>query len=346
MPATLPASDSARRHAAFVNLAVITAVIYAVELFVVRSSRFALHPQLLSGAVVLDLTVGIPTLYWVMIVRPGHARASTILAAFLVSVLGARLVLPVTQHQFLAYERLLAVPVELGIIAYVIVKVRCAGQALRGAPATLDVPERIDAALHDAFPNPIVGRLLATELTLGWYALASWRRAPHVGDATAWFSYHRKNGLIALLAALIGVTAVELLVVHLLVHAYSARAAWALSAVSGIGIVWLLGFVRALVLRPVLLYPDRLVVRGGIQWTADVPRAAIESVEHGWTVRAPGKRTPGYLRATPLVQPNLMLRLRTPVEARGMYGRRRAVHLIGLSVDDPAALAEALRREG
>ena len=122
--------------------------------------------------------------------------------------------------------------------------------------------------------------------------------------------------------------------------------AWTLSAVSGISIVWLLGFVRALVLRPVLLFPDRLVVRGGIQWTADVPRAAIESVEHGWTVRAPGKRTAGYLRATPLVQPNVLLRLRTPVEVRGMYGRRRTVHLIGVSVDDPAALAEALRREG
>jgi hypothetical protein len=343
MQATLPTPTSARRHSAFLALVALTAAVYAVEALVVRSPHFALHPQLFAGAVAFDLTIGVPFLYWLLVVRPGHARASTLLFVFLVSLLGARLVLPVAQHGLLAYQWLLVAPLELGIVAYVIVKIRRTARGLRGATTTFDVPERIAAALHEAFPNPIVGRLLATEVTLVWYALASWQRAPHVPPQARAFSYHRANGLAALLWAFVAVSVVELFVVHLLVHGYSSRAAWTLSAVSMIGIVWLVGFIRALVLRPVLVFPDRLVARGGILWTAEIPRDAIEAVESGWAVRAPASETPGYIRITPVAQPNVLLRLRTDVEAYGLYGRRRRVRVMALSVDKPAALAELLK---
>jgi hypothetical protein len=341
MQATLPRLPSARRHSVLLALVAITAV-YAVEAIVVRSPDFAVHPRLLAGAVAFDLTIGVPFLYWLLVVRRGHARASTLLVVFLASFFGARLVLPVAQHGLLAYEWLVA-PLELGIIAYVIAKIRRTARGLRGAPASLDVPERIAAALHNAFPEPIVGRLLATEITLGWYALASWRREPHAPSGAKAFSYHRANGLAALLSALVAASVVELFVVHLLVQLYSSRAAWTLSAVSAVGIVWLVGFVRAIALRPVLVFPDRLVARGGIHWTAEIPREAIDVVESGWAVRAPHTGTPGYLRITPVAQPNVLLRLRTAVEAHGLYGRRRSVRVIAMSVDEPAALAELLR---
>lgn len=342
MQTNLPAAAAARRRYALLAAVLVTATIYIIEGILVRSPRFELHPQLLGGAVVFDLTVSVPFLYWLLIVRPGHARASSILAVFLASLLGARLLLPAAQHQLLTYERLLVAPLELGVIAYVIVKIRRTARGLRGAPTALDVPERIAAALHDVFPAPIVGRLLATELALGWYALASWRRAPHVPAEAMAFSYHRRNGLVAILSALVAISVVELGIVHLLVQSRSPRAAWVLSAVSVIGIVWLVGFVRSLVLRPVLLFPDRLVARGGIQWTAEIPRETIESVETGSAVRVPAKGSPGYLRTTPVAQPNLVIRLRREVEARGMYGLRRMVRTVSLSVDEPGALADWL----
>jgi hypothetical protein len=342
MQATLPGLPSTRRHALLAFVA-IAAAVYAVEATVVRGAQVAAHPQLFAGAVAFDLTIGVPFLYWLLVVRPGHARASNLLGVFLASLLGARLVLSGPQDRLFGYEWILVAPLELGIVAYVIVKVRRAARGLRGAPATLDVPERIAAALNDAFPNPIVGRLLAAEVTLGWYALASWGREPHAPSAVKAFSYHRKTGLAALLWAGIAASVIELFVVHLVVQAYSARAAWTLSAVSVVGIVCLIGFVRALVLRPVLVFPDRLVVRGGILWTAEIPREAIEAVESGWALRAPRGGTPGYLGITPVVQANVLLRLRADVEARGLYGRRRTVRVISLSVDEPAALAELLR---
>jgi hypothetical protein len=74
-----------------------------------------------------------------------------------------------------------------------------------------------------------------------------------------------------------------------------------------------------------------------------VPFDAIANVT---PVRAaPAKRrAPGYLQASLFAAPRLMIELSRPVDVRGLYGtRKRGITRIGLLVDEPAKLAEALR---
>lgn len=316
-------------------LGAVVAAIYLVEAVVVRSGAFVRHPQLFAGAVAFDLTIFVPVLYWLAVVRRGLARWSTVLGVFVASLVGARLVLPVGQAGMLLWERLLVAPVELGIIAYVVVKIRRTTRAMRGSPVVLDVPERIALALRDAFPNPMVERALSSELTLMYFALASWRRPPHVPPGATAFTYHKKSGIVGLLSAVLGAAVVELFVVHLLVHTRAPRIAWTLAALSALGIVWLVGFIRALVLRPVLVTDGDLVVRAGAAWTLEVPRAAIERVDGGRIVSAPSKRAPEHLQGTPVAQPNLLVTLRQPLEARGLYGRRKLVRTVSMRLDEP-----------
>lgn len=342
MQATLPPPtlQGARLRPALLMLFAITAAVYGVEIAAVHSASFVRHPQTIAGAVAFDLTVFVPFLYWAVVVRRKLARASTVVGVFVASLIGARLVLPVDQAGMLVWERLLVAPAELGIIAYVVVKVRRTTRAMRGSPIVLDVPERIALALRDAFPNPMVERALSTELTLFYYAFASWGRAPHVAPGATPFTYHRKNGVVGLLSAMLGAAVVELFVVHLLVHARSPRAAWTLAAFSVLGIVWLLGFIRAILLRPVLVGAEGVVVRGGVQWQLEIPRGQIERIETGRAVKAPPKRAAGHLRGTPVAQPNVLITLREPLEARGLYGRRKTVRTVSLSLDDAATFAK------
>jgi hypothetical protein len=213
--------------------------------------------------------------------------------------------------------------------------------AVRTGAVDADVPERIAAALDGAFPYAWVGRAFATELTLGWYALLSWRRPPHVPSGARAFSYHRKSGLVALLSAVIGAAVVELFVVHLVVHALRPRVAWALSAVSAVGVVWLVGLVRAIVLRPVLVTARGVTVRNGALWTLDVPFAALERVETG-RVAAPARRAPGLLRVGGNGRPSALLALREPLVAQGPYGRTKTVTTVAMTLDDPAGFAASL----
>lgn len=314
--------------------------IYAVEFALARSAALAAHPAV-PLAITLDLTLVVPALYWLLVIRPSGASAARVVALFVLSLLGARFVLRPDQREFLSYARFLGAPFELAVIALVVVKVRRAARGFRAAGMEADVPERIAAALADAFPYPIVGRIFTTELTLGWYAVASWRRAPHVPAGARAFTYHRKSGLVALHSAVIAACIVELFLVHLVVHAFSARAAWALSAMSAIGVVWLVGLARAIVLRPVLVTAGGIAVRSGALWTLDVPFDALERVETG-RVAAPPRRAPGLLRVGGNGRPSALLVLREAIMARGPYGRTKAVTTVALALDEPAAFAGAI----
>ncbi|HVX41571.1 MAG TPA: hypothetical protein VHB25_18575 [Gemmatimonadaceae bacterium] len=110
---------------------------------------------------------------------------------------------------------------------------------------------------------------------------------------------------------------------------------------SAVATVWLVGFARAVQLRPIFLTHDALHVRTGVQWSVEIPRDRIASVDFG-RVRAPHKRTPGYLRAAP-GEPNVLIVLSEPLRAQGSCGLTRDVSRIGLTVDDVPGFRAALR---
>jgi len=105
-------------------------------------------------------------------------------------------------------------------------------------------------------------------------------------------------------------------------------------------VLWILGWARAVQLRPIVVTDDALLVRGGMQWSLDVTRAAIDTVAIG-RAKAPGRRTPGYLRAT-MGQPNVLIALTHPLVATGAHGTTRTVTRVGFCVDDPNSFSLAL----
>ena len=99
-------------------------------------------------------------------------------------------------------------------------------------------------------------------------------------------------------------------------------------------VLWLIGDLRALVLRPIRIEEGKLLLRIGLRWEADVPLEAIAAVE----------RTPGAngLRLGVLGTANLVLKLRAPMRLHGPFGIRKTSDTLLLQVDDPDGLARAL----
>jgi hypothetical protein len=196
----------------------------------------------------------------------------------------------------------------------------------------LDVPEGIrDALATDG---------LATEVSIFYYALASWRRKPFVPAGATAFSYHKKNGYAGILYTLARMSLVEMVAIDFLIRVSHPTAANIVLAVDLFAAAWLLGFARAVQLRPILVVAKELRIRMGLQWSLDVPMTNIASAEYG-RVKAPPKKTPGYLRMAP--QPNAILTLREPMVARGVYGMKRTVERVGLAIDDVKAFEAALK---
>lgn len=321
----------------------LTALGVYATLFVLASSQlFERAPGLGAFGITFDLLVTVPAAFWLMVVRPRKLPWYTLVPCIVVSGWAGVLVLPPEHRELLHAARFLLAPAELWLVGYGVAR---ASRLLRsGTHPSRDVPDAIRAALGEIVRYPAVAEAVAAEVALFWYALLSWGARPGVAPGEAAFTQHRKSGIGGIVGALAFACAVEAVGVHLLAaQMWSAKAAWLLTALSAYGVVWLVGLGRSVALRPTIVGRDALRVRIGALHEAVVPFEAIASVTQ---VRgAPAKRrAPGYLHAALFAAPRLVIELKEPVEARGLYGnRKRGITRIGLLVDEPAELAVLLR---
>ena len=206
---------------------------------------------------------------------------------------------------------------------------------------------RLEAAL-----TPTLGARLAhaavTEVRLVDAALRSFtlrpiRRPDHgypTTDDSAWGAW---------VGALLMISVAEIALVHLLLAHAAAHPGTHLAvfALHAYGLAWLLGDWRLMRETAHRLDPDALHLELGARWRATIPYARIQSVDPG-EVDEPDrligeKRLKDHLAITPLDTPNLTLTLTAPTPIAGLYGFTRTARVLLLRVDDPAALAAALR---
>jgi hypothetical protein len=318
-----------------VTFAAAAAAIYGAAIGLVASLPRLRHPDVVATAVMVDVTVVVPLLFAVLVRRPGSWAG--ILPVFLVSLLGARLIVPASSRAVLPVLRLLAVPAELATVLLGVWRVR---RMLNGLAAEGDVVARLERAFGAAVPYPRFARMLAYELSVIYYGLFSWRDRPAVGPGRT-FSYHRAGGYGAIAFALLMVSACEIVGTHVMVSLASPAAAWLLTALGLYGVVWILGDCQALRLRPLMVGADGLVVRLGLRWSVSIPRDAIAEISPA--PKPPrARRAPGHLHAALLSPPQWQVTLREPLVASGPYGITKRVTTVALAADDRAGLRQAL----
>lgn len=332
----MPALQAARSPG-FVFLVVATAVL-AASWLIATSTAFLVHPTVLGSAIALDIAVVIPAAYWATIVRRRLASARTLIPVIALSILAASALLPTTSTGVLVWARYLLSPAEIGLAAYVVWKVR-AVRLLRGASSTDDPLTSIYAATYEIVGNAFAARLIASELAMLFYAVASWRHRPGTPAGVLAFAPARAA---ILLIVLIPMVVLETVGVHLLLSQWSATAAWVLTGLSGYTVLWLVGDYRALVMRPTLVTGDELVIRIGLRCSLRVPLPLIERAQASdW--RGSARSVPGHLNMASPDTPNVLIVLRQPLPAQRLFGLTTIARSVAFRVQDPDALLKALR---
>ena len=291
-------------------------------------------------AVSLDLTLFVPVLYWLLVVRGAGAPWITVVPVFVLSVAAAPLVLPQGAEGALPVVRWIAAPAELlllGLVARALVRARRQLHASHSA----DMHERIRAAARAALGHERAADIVAYELALLWYALFSWRTGTPAAAGVETFTYHRKSGHAAIVIGLLLAIAIEIIPVHLLVARWSGMGAWTVTALSLWAGLWVIGDWRAMRLRPCTLKSDRLCLRFGLRWSLDVPVtqvAAARAVD-----RAASAVKPDLVMA-PYDAKRVRIEFAAPVEVTGVYGMRRNVRIVEAGADEPDRLLDAIAR--
>lgn len=314
-------------------------LIVSLEHTITTSTLFSQRP-ILPYAVTFDLLVGIPGLFYWLVVRRYRLPLSS-----LAGVVGACLavtywVLPVAQQAPLHALRFLPALLEGITFLLLVTKAR---RLLRSYQAAYRQQPAFWPSAQLAVQQTLgpAGVLLVAEVEMLRYALLGWWAKPEVTREATAFSSYRDSGFTAF-AVMVGVAlTVETAVLHLLVSLWSTRVAGWLLFFDVYTLVMLVAHGQAVRLRPIQLTTDTLHLNVGFVWHLTVPLGELVSLE---SLRDNPEPAPDLLNLTKLLftPPNLLLTFAQPVTLKGPYGIRRTGRRLAVYLDQPQQFREAI----
>ncbi|MEU4423484.1 hypothetical protein AB0F81_22890 [Actinoplanes sp. NPDC024001] len=177
-----------------------------------------------------------------------------------------------------------------------------------------------------------------------WAALFRWilRRPIPVEPGTERFEY--VGAVRMILGVFIGVSALEIPILHLMVPWETVRIA--LLAIGVYGLIWMFGLLATMRVYPHLVGPAGLRIRNSITLDLLLEWDAIESIEVRRRSMPPGGQTQledGVLSLGMASQTSIDVRLTAPRVVPVRKTRGEPVSVIRFHADDPEALVAAAR---
>jgi hypothetical protein len=279
-----------------------------VVIWVARAHAAAANAGAVGLGAALDLTITVPVLYYLLLVRPGHSSWMALIAVTLAGARAAGFLLSHAEQAYLPSLRWVAAPLEIWILVNV-ARGRRYGWATQLAAAEVAVFRYAFALRTQPAPPPPGVRAFATARASGYGQFA---------------------GLI-----LIGVV-VEGVPLHLLLENWSPAAAWIFTGLGAYSLLWVVALYRSLGLLPVLVGSETVELRVGFLWRAEFRRNQIGAVR---------RYTAGDKGCVSLVvmnQPQWVIEFTGPVTVCGPFGRKRTANCLAVAVDDGAGFGDAL----
>jgi hypothetical protein len=138
---------------------------------------------------------------------------------------------------------------------------------------------------------------------------------------------HRSSGVMAIVGVLAALAVVETVGMHVVLMQSSTTAAIVSTVLSAYTLLSILGMAHAMRLSPLRFIGDELVIERGFRARIVVPRAQIAEATP-IAAKLDGTLDLSYF------DPNVVVTLRSPVVAHGLFGRTRTADRVLLTVDD------------
>ena len=330
------------RHSYTFAFLSLVALLCLVEIWIVKSVWFPRNADLLSLAITADLTLGIPFLYYMLLVRARQSPAITLAPIFIAAFILAHVILPSSSHIYLNRLEFLLPVVEGLAVVYGLLKARAVARHYRQVqPTTVYASDALEASLRHTFGSSRMIGLLMTELLIAYYVVGGWFRSfKNTNPINVPISCHRTSGYGAVVCMFTGLLILETFGLHLVIQHWSPTAAWVLTALSIYSLLWIIGDYHAVRLHPIVLGTHTLYIRTGLRWRVDIDWMNIAAVRRT-TGQKPAHR---YLNAAVFGEPRFVLQLKEPVIAHGLFGSQKQVSYIGLTVDDDTLFQTELNK--
>ncbi|WDL86460.1 beta-carotene 15,15'-monooxygenase [Priestia aryabhattai] len=190
-------------------------------------------------------------------------------------------------------------------------------------------------AVNEKFPKQTFLHVLSSEMLMFYYAFGTWKKKPSAEGNT--FTLYKRSSFITFQIMIIHAIIIETLGLHWLLHNTSVILSIVLLILNIYSIVFFLGDIQALRLNPLRVEDDRLYVSFGLSKRMEISFSDIaEIVEdaHILQQKVPNTTIEFIARDFETVHPDLLLILKSPIEATLFMGIKKKYQQVAIRVDD------------
>jgi hypothetical protein len=199
-------------------------------------------------------------------------------------------------------------------------------------------------AVNEKFPNQTFLHILCSEMLMFYYAFGTWKKQPSNEGNT--FTLYKRSSFITFQTMIIHAIVIETLGLHWLLHNTSMTLSIVLLILNIYSIVFFLGDIQALRLTPLRVDDDHLYISFGLGKRMEIPfRDIAEIVEdaHILEQKIPNTTIEFIARDFETVHPDLLLTLKSPIEATLFMGIKKKYNQVAIRVDDPHAFKKIVK---
>ncbi|MCD2259851.1 hypothetical protein [Psychroserpens luteolus] len=298
-----------------------------------NSGAFSTHQSQLSVFITIDFIVTIPFIYFLLI-RKRQISNLTIAPFLILCVVVASYTIPTANQDTLDLVKTWLIPIiELSVFSIVILKVRKAIRYYSSlSKQQSDFYNILKKTCASIFPEG-AAKLVANEIALIYYGFFNFKKIRLKANE---FSNYKDSGILTTLSAFIFVIGIEMTVVHLLVIRWSPVFAWILTGLSFYSALQLIGIIRSVPKRPLVINNDYLHLRFGILSDTTIPIEAIKTIDFvgSSAIDKKNKETKTLSLLGEMENSNIIIHLKTPQHLNFLYGKPKSYTTLLLSVDD------------
>lgn len=201
------------------------------------------------------------------------------------------------------------------------------------------VKERVSA-------HPLIS-IIAAEVLMFYYAVASWKRQPPVGQNL--FTLHRKTSMLALNIMLIHAIVIETIGIHWWLHEKSFILSVVLLVLNVYSVIYFIADIQAIRLNPLKINEDHLQLSLGLSKRMEIPYDAIEKVDWGADAEAYPLKKKNLIefiaRDFEDVKPQCIIHFNRPLKATLFLGAEKEFITAAIRVDDLERFKQTLSKK-
>ncbi|MBN2425596.1 MAG: hypothetical protein JXR46_14700 [Calditrichaceae bacterium] len=321
-------------------LGIILFIIF-VSLFLVKIYEFKSHAEIFSLAVTIDITLGIPILYYSIISRKLKIHPITIVVVFLICLGIANYILPKENHNYLDLIKKGTALIELTVITYGFIKIRKIIKSYNQLSVQrIDFVRNLYSAIESVFGKSKALYIAASEVFTFRYGLFFWKVKKEIFNGQKYFTTYKKTGVIGFTGVLTFIMLFETIVVHFFLWHWNKNVALVVTILTIYGIVFIIADIAAIIKRPIVFYQNKLYLRIGIRASAIIDPEKIEKVE----IIKRFNKSKEKIDCSLLRSPNILITLNEPVTVIGYYGYKRTADQIAFNIDNTTEFINELRQ--